>query len=186
MSDDAKTLWREQPEEKLAVHLQHFVNRRTQELYSTTRAEILTSIGEGSVRLQGRVSVLIGNAATGVDEGPVQVPVAEYQNVPRAAMVAVRGPFDTTLAGIASGCIFTPSDYRGRLLTLESRSQNIRCPLLFGSGDRLISPAEGERLARTASARGRTCWRRARGCSSGSSGALIGWRCSRRSGRCSP
>jgi drug/metabolite transporter (DMT)-like permease len=27
------------------VHLQHFVNRRTQELYSTTRSEILTSIG---------------------------------------------------------------------------------------------------------------------------------------------
>jgi hypothetical protein len=39
---------------------------------------------------------------------------------------------------------------RGRLLTLEGRSQNIRCPLLvvFGAGDRLISPAEGERLAR--------------------------------------
>ena len=42
---------------------------------------------------------------------------------------------------------------RGRLLTLEGRSQNIKCPLLvvFGAGDRLISPAEGERLARTAS-----------------------------------
>ena len=39
------------------------------------------------------------------------------------------------------------------LLTLEGRSQNIRCPLLvvFGAGDRLISPAEGERLAKTAS-----------------------------------
>ena len=44
MSDDARTVWREQPEEKLAVHLQHFVNRRTQELYSTTRSEILMSI----------------------------------------------------------------------------------------------------------------------------------------------
>ena len=42
---------------------------------------------------------------------------------------------------------------RGRLLTLEGRSQNIKCPLLvvFGAGDRLISPAEGERLAKTAS-----------------------------------
>jgi dienelactone hydrolase len=42
---------------------------------------------------------------------------------------------------------------RGRLLTLEGRSQNIRCPLLvvFGAGDRLISPAEGERLAKSAS-----------------------------------
>ena len=42
---------------------------------------------------------------------------------------------------------------RGRLLTLEGRSQNIKCPLLvvFGAGDRLISPAEGERLGKTAS-----------------------------------
>ena len=42
---------------------------------------------------------------------------------------------------------------RGRPLTLEGRSQNIRCPLLvvFGAGDRLISPAEGERLAKSAS-----------------------------------
>jgi dienelactone hydrolase len=42
---------------------------------------------------------------------------------------------------------------RGSLLTLEGRSQNIKCPLLvvFGAGDRLISPAEGERLAKTAS-----------------------------------
>ena len=42
---------------------------------------------------------------------------------------------------------------RGRLLTLEGRSQNIKCPLLvvFGAGDRLISPAEGERLAKTTS-----------------------------------
>lgn len=42
---------------------------------------------------------------------------------------------------------------RGKLLTLEGRSQNIRCPLLvvFGAGDRLISPADGERLAQTAS-----------------------------------
>jgi 2,6-dihydroxypseudooxynicotine hydrolase len=42
---------------------------------------------------------------------------------------------------------------RASLLTLEGRAQNIRCPLLvvFGAGDRLISPAEGERLAKTAS-----------------------------------
>jgi 2,6-dihydroxypseudooxynicotine hydrolase len=42
---------------------------------------------------------------------------------------------------------------RGKRLTLEGRSQSIRCPLLvvFGAGDRLISPAEGERLAKTAS-----------------------------------
>ena len=42
---------------------------------------------------------------------------------------------------------------RANLLTLEGRAQNIRCPLLvvFGAGDRLISPAEGERLAKAAS-----------------------------------
>ena len=42
---------------------------------------------------------------------------------------------------------------RGKRLTLEGRSQSIRCPLLvvFGAGDRLISPSEGERLAKTAS-----------------------------------
>jgi dienelactone hydrolase len=42
---------------------------------------------------------------------------------------------------------------RGKLLTLEGRAQHIRCPLLvvFGAGDRLIPPADGERLAQTAS-----------------------------------
>ena len=42
---------------------------------------------------------------------------------------------------------------RAKQLTLEGRSQDIRCPLLvvFGAGDRLIAPAEGERLATTAS-----------------------------------
>jgi 2,6-dihydroxypseudooxynicotine hydrolase len=38
-------------------------------------------------------------------------------------------------------------------MTLEGRARSIRCPLLvvFGGGDRLIAPAEGERLAREAS-----------------------------------
>jgi alpha-beta hydrolase superfamily lysophospholipase len=38
-------------------------------------------------------------------------------------------------------------------LTLAGKAENIRCPLLvvFGAGDRLIAPSEGERLARTAS-----------------------------------
>jgi dienelactone hydrolase len=42
---------------------------------------------------------------------------------------------------------------RGKMLTLEGRAQNIRCPLLvvFGAGDRLIAPEEGERLAKGAS-----------------------------------
>jgi 2,6-dihydroxypseudooxynicotine hydrolase len=42
---------------------------------------------------------------------------------------------------------------KGKLLTLDGRAQNIRCPLLvvFGAGDRLIAPGEGERLAKAAS-----------------------------------
>ncbi len=42
---------------------------------------------------------------------------------------------------------------RAGMLTMEGRASNIRCPLLvvFGAGDRLISPAEGERLAKGAS-----------------------------------
>jgi 2,6-dihydroxypseudooxynicotine hydrolase len=42
---------------------------------------------------------------------------------------------------------------KGKLLTMEGRAQNIRCPLLvvFGAGDRLIAPEEGERLAKGAS-----------------------------------
>jgi len=42
---DPGTIWRDQPEEKLAVNLQQIVNRRTEELYSSTRSEILMSIG---------------------------------------------------------------------------------------------------------------------------------------------
>ena len=44
-SKDLGIVWREQPTERLAVHLRHFVKRRAQEMNSTTRAEILTSIG---------------------------------------------------------------------------------------------------------------------------------------------
>jgi 2,6-dihydroxypseudooxynicotine hydrolase len=45
------------------------------------------------------------------------------------------------------------SHERAKQLTLEGRSHNIKCPLLvvFGAGDRLIAPAEGERLSKTAS-----------------------------------
>ncbi len=42
---DLGAVWRAQPEEKLAVKLEQLANRRTRELYSSTRAEILTSIG---------------------------------------------------------------------------------------------------------------------------------------------
>jgi 2,6-dihydroxypseudooxynicotine hydrolase len=42
---------------------------------------------------------------------------------------------------------------RARQITLEGRAQKIECPTLviFGAGDRLISPAEGRRLADTVS-----------------------------------
>jgi alpha-beta hydrolase superfamily lysophospholipase len=40
-----------------------------------------------------------------------------------------------------------------RKITLEGRAERIKCPLLvvFGAGDKLISPSEGERLVRAAS-----------------------------------
>ena len=42
---DPECIWRDQPEEKLPVNLDQIVNRRTKELYSSTRSEILMSIG---------------------------------------------------------------------------------------------------------------------------------------------
>ena len=50
MSDELKrrdpgAVWRDQPAEKLAVNLERFVNRRTQELYSSTRSEVMVCIG---------------------------------------------------------------------------------------------------------------------------------------------
>jgi len=45
MSDRIGAIWRDQPEERLAVNLDKIVNRRTEELYSSTRSDILMSIG---------------------------------------------------------------------------------------------------------------------------------------------
>jgi hypothetical protein len=44
-SQDPARLWRDQPEEKHPVNLQQLVNRRTEELSSRSRSEILMSIG---------------------------------------------------------------------------------------------------------------------------------------------
>jgi hypothetical protein len=49
MPDESKAnepgaVWRSQPEEKIAVNPQVFLNHRTRELYARTRAEIITSI----------------------------------------------------------------------------------------------------------------------------------------------
>jgi 2,6-dihydroxypseudooxynicotine hydrolase len=40
-----------------------------------------------------------------------------------------------------------------RKITLEGAAERIRCPLLvvFGAGDRLVPPSEGERLVKAAS-----------------------------------
>lgn len=42
---DLGAVWRNQPEEKLPVNLEQYTNRRTLELYSSTRSEIMMSIG---------------------------------------------------------------------------------------------------------------------------------------------
>ena len=42
---DAGTIWRDQPEEELKVNLEHIVNRRAEELHSSTRSEVVMSIG---------------------------------------------------------------------------------------------------------------------------------------------
>jgi len=42
---DPGAIWRDQPEEEPAVNLEQIMRRRTEELYSSTRSEILMSIG---------------------------------------------------------------------------------------------------------------------------------------------
>jgi protein-S-isoprenylcysteine O-methyltransferase Ste14 len=44
MPDELGAVWRNQPEEKNEMNLQHFVNRRTREIHSSTRSEILMSV----------------------------------------------------------------------------------------------------------------------------------------------
>lgn len=44
-SKDLGAVWRDQPEEKLPVNVEQLANRRTQELYASTRSEIVMSIG---------------------------------------------------------------------------------------------------------------------------------------------
>ena len=42
---DPGAIWRDQPEEELQVNLEQIMNRRTEELSSSTRSEILMSVG---------------------------------------------------------------------------------------------------------------------------------------------
>jgi hypothetical protein len=72
MSDQTKgndpgAIWRNQPEEKLRVNLEQIVNRRTAELHSSTRAEILMSIG-AALLLVGVVAWRIAPARDPVGE----------------------------------------------------------------------------------------------------------------------
>jgi len=72
MSDETKrkdpgAIWRGQPEEKLAVNLEQIVNRRTEALYSSTRSEILMSIG-AALLLAGVVAWRIAPAQDPLQE----------------------------------------------------------------------------------------------------------------------
>ncbi len=44
-SEEFGAVWREQPPEKMAIHLETLATRRARELYSSTRNEIMVSIG---------------------------------------------------------------------------------------------------------------------------------------------
>ena len=57
--DDPGCIWRDQPEEKLPVNMEQIVNRRTEELSSSTRSEILMSIG-AALLLVGVVAWRLG------------------------------------------------------------------------------------------------------------------------------
>jgi len=46
---DAAALWRSQPKEKTEVHFEQIVNRRTEELSSRTRSEVVVSIGAAAL-----------------------------------------------------------------------------------------------------------------------------------------
>jgi 2,6-dihydroxypseudooxynicotine hydrolase len=98
--------------------------------------------------------------------GALYAPLAAAGEPRLKACIANCGPFDwgTTLPKmpavsqetfrVRSHAKTIPEAYEiAKRLTLEHVAKNIKCPLLviFGGGDRLISPSEGERLARSAS-----------------------------------
>jgi hypothetical protein len=45
IAQELKSIWKDQPEERIPMHQEQFVNRRLNELYSSTRSEIMMSIG---------------------------------------------------------------------------------------------------------------------------------------------
>jgi len=60
-------LWKAQPEEKTAVTLENIVQRRTVELYASTRSEILMSIG-AAMLLVGVVALRFGASRDPLEE----------------------------------------------------------------------------------------------------------------------
>jgi hypothetical protein len=64
---DLGAIWRDQPEEEPTVNLEEIVNRRTEELRSSTRSEILMSIG-AALLFVGVVAWRLGPAHGGLQE----------------------------------------------------------------------------------------------------------------------
>ncbi len=98
--------------------------------------------------------------------GALYAPLAAAGEPRLKACIANCGPFDwgTTLPKmpavsqevfrVRSHAKTIPEAHEiAKKLTLEHVAKNIKCPLLvvFGAGDRLIAPSEGERLAKSAS-----------------------------------
>ena len=111
--------------------------------------------------VDGRAVGVVGQSL-----GALYAPLAAAGEPRLKACIANCGPFDwgTTLPKMpnVSQETFRVRSHSATLedalkyakqFTLEDKAQNIRCPLLvvFGGGDRLIAPAEGKRLAESAS-----------------------------------
>lgn len=110
----------------------------------------------------------VGGEAVGVvgqSLGALYAPLAAALEPRVKACIANCGPFDFSLAlpllpavsqetfRVRSGASNAEeAKERARQLTLEGVAHRIDCPLLvvFGAGDRIIPPSEGERLARAA------------------------------------
>ncbi|MCA3070687.1 MAG: alpha/beta fold hydrolase [Rhodocyclaceae bacterium] len=108
----------------------------------------------------GRVGVV------GQSLGAFYAPLAASGEPRLKACVANCGPFDfapvlpqmplvsqQVFSARAHALTQAQADAAAAQLTLDGKAQHIRCPLLivFGGGDRIIPPAEGERLAKAAS-----------------------------------
>ena len=125
-----------------------------------------TVIGPVIDAFEQRTDVDAGRVAVvGQSLGAYYAPRAAAFEPRIKACVANCGPFDFSLAlpempacsratfRVRSGAADDAEALeRARQLSLEGVAQRIRCPLLivFGAGDRIIPPSEGERLARAA------------------------------------